>query len=1261
MAGYDTETDLRALAALSPEEQARSDALEASPANQRELASAIANERDPGKRRVLMEIQSGSRAAPAPTAGGLDRFLDGGAPAHGGSRLSLDDFLDGMAMPEQAPPPSSTLRRVVGDTAVSAVKGAVGLVESGIGLADLATGGHAGQFLENEGGAIGVRPKQAQAYLDTLYSPEQQQANQAVQQADGVLDTVKAAIQHPSVIFHSAVQSLPQMVGGGVTGRALIAGAERVGARVAPTVAGAVGEGVVTAGSQAESIRQQTADGLITGKQALLAGGSGALTGALGGLSARVAKALGIADVDTMLAGKGSPEVTQSFLRRVLEGAVTEGLLEELPQSVQEQVAQNLALGKPLGEGVPQAAVLGALTGAAMGAGGNALAGNKTPAGATRDQKVADPAGPLARAVNNGLEAQAKAQEVQQGLAEAGAAVQPPAETLQSPAVSPNEAPAAAPEPATAVDAPAAAAPALDPEANLAALHEQASREAQGLRDFGTDAAPPAAVQPARVVAEQPQPSDEHVLGALARETPQPVDPNDIRQALDDLGAQERATADLYRDVLNREGKPFTNIGAAQRKQREVGGEVVPADGGGFVVRVPEQPAATSEPAAPVSAPAADIAAPADAAVHETAATSPHNDIPEPTQAQKEAGNYKVGRMKLGGLDLSIENPQGSVRRGTDRDGKAWENTLQHHYGYIRRSEGNDGDHVDAFVKPGTPEDWDGTAFVVDQVHPDTGAFDEHKALLGFDTEQEAAAAYAANYAKDWKGGKAITAMPFAEFKTWVMDREATKRPLAQDVKQEPAPSEQAPEAGEAAPAAAPEPQAADAGGAAPEGQARRPAAERPAEVQAAGVSEAAPKPVRLFTGKDGAFPFVIDREAMMRERLAEADKPLVQEGMEQEHANLFKAAGLKEARESFDAGGHFTGKPYQVTVNGGVYHFDTLERAKEFAETRGMPAGRRRNLLDPNAKPEPARERRKRLSAEKDEASDDAKPWHLPQEQFVKALTYKKDGARWSAYWKDAQIEGGPEALNHPDIGRTMTMGARFFRTKGEAQYAAMTAHKRAVRRALMNGEKVEAKVLEDYPDLKEAAAKEAAKAPTPALAPAEPVAARVEPKKRSTAAQRAADERAAKLADYFTPGNILKAYGGFDEVLEYKAPTVPGGAWSVKVQRVIKRGTNGNEEWVREGKPQDARWHSTAPDARELATGPVARLAHVPGGQVAYTEPRADGAPFPNAPDRGVAPAPAPEPAPAPALTPEASREVIELRKRASVLSQLKACLAS
>lgn len=171
---------------------------------------------------------------------------------------------------------------------------------------------------------------------------------------------------------------------------------------------------------------------------------------------------------------------------------------------------------------------------------------------------------------------------------------------------------------------------------------------------------------------------------------------------------------------------------------------------------------------------AAIQAAGIDQAAH-AAATSPLNDLAEPTQGQKEAGNYKVGRINLHGLNISIENPQGSERKGTSPDGSKWSNTLAAHYGYIRGTEGNDGDHVDTFVGPNPASQ---KVFVVDQVNKD-GSFDEHKVVLGADNLQQADDLYHANYHAGWTGRGAITEMPIDQFKKWVKDGVKTK-PLAE-------------------------------------------------------------------------------------------------------------------------------------------------------------------------------------------------------------------------------------------------------------------------------------------------------------------------------------------------------------------------------------------------------------------------------------------------------------------------------------------------
>jgi len=162
------------------------------------------------------------------------------------------------------------------------------------------------------------------------------------------------------------------------------------------------------------------------------------------------------------------------------------------------------------------------------------------------------------------------------------------------------------------------------------------------------------------------------------------------------------------------------------------------------------------------------------------AATSPENNLPEPTQGQKEAGNYKKGHTTIHGMDVAIENPQGSERKGVDPDGKAWKVNLPAHYGYIKRTEGADGDHVDVYIGP-NPESAE--VFVVDQVDAKTTKFDEHKVMIGFKSEAEATTTYKAGFS-DGKGADrigSITPLSMDEFKGWLKDGD-TKNPLAKQV-----------------------------------------------------------------------------------------------------------------------------------------------------------------------------------------------------------------------------------------------------------------------------------------------------------------------------------------------------------------------------------------------------------------------------------------------------------------------------------------------
>lgn len=162
------------------------------------------------------------------------------------------------------------------------------------------------------------------------------------------------------------------------------------------------------------------------------------------------------------------------------------------------------------------------------------------------------------------------------------------------------------------------------------------------------------------------------------------------------------------------------------------------------------------------------------------AATSPLNDLPQPTEAQKLAGNYKKGRVRLGGLDISIENPAGSKRSGKDASGKPWSVDLKDHYGYIRGTVGKDKDHLDTFVSREAGElGNDSPVFVVNQLDPKSRKFDEHKIMLGYPNRAAAEAAYKANYAKDWQGMGSIIPTTLGALKSWIADGN-TKRPFEQ-------------------------------------------------------------------------------------------------------------------------------------------------------------------------------------------------------------------------------------------------------------------------------------------------------------------------------------------------------------------------------------------------------------------------------------------------------------------------------------------------
>lgn len=152
-----------------------------------------------------------------------------------------------------------------------------------------------------------------------------------------------------------------------------------------------------------------------------------------------------------------------------------------------------------------------------------------------------------------------------------------------------------------------------------------------------------------------------------------------------------------------------------------------------------------------------------------------------PTEAQKEAGNYKKGHVQVGAFDITIEQPEGSIRRGTDADGKQWESKMHNTYGYFRGTEGVDGDHIDVFLS-NDMDVWNGAqVFVVDQYNPD-GTFDEHKVMLGFNDASDAKNNYLANYEKGWENGRRIdvSAVSLEDFEKWIASSHRKTKPFSE-------------------------------------------------------------------------------------------------------------------------------------------------------------------------------------------------------------------------------------------------------------------------------------------------------------------------------------------------------------------------------------------------------------------------------------------------------------------------------------------------
>lgn len=295
-------------------------------------------------------------------------------PQTGAWRYDAEELVEEPAgMPA---PKSGILRRAVGDPLTAAAKGVlVGVPQAAVGLARLATLGLADPVLDPVADQLSDMGKR----IDKSYSPEHQQQAQEVAATKGFFPTIGAYLSRPGLLADTIVEQLPSMYAGGKAGQLAAGGKGAV-------AAGAVGEGLITAGQNVEQIHE-AAGGQSTVGQKLLGGLSGATTGMITHGAGKLSAKLGITDVDTLMAGGGRG--TGKLLPSVGKGMLSEGVLEELPQSMTEQMWTNTALDRPLTEGVSEAGAAGLVLGSAMG-GGAQLLNRPDPAAVLHDKRMSD-------------------------------------------------------------------------------------------------------------------------------------------------------------------------------------------------------------------------------------------------------------------------------------------------------------------------------------------------------------------------------------------------------------------------------------------------------------------------------------------------------------------------------------------------------------------------------------------------------------------------------------------------------------------------------------------------------------------------------------------------------------------------------------------------------------------------------------------------------------------------------------------------------
>lgn len=262
--------------------------------------------------------------------------------------------------------PKEAERKALSDIGNSIASGAAAAGRGILGLSDLVTGSNSIQNTKNLG--LDIKSSE-QAWKDNL-SEKAKQEEQAWNNTQGFVDTLKYGATHPFAVANKVAESLPAMAVSGGMGGAVTKG----------VIGGAIGEGMQQAGSSYADAIEKNNGNTPTDKDAGAALGSGITTGTISALSGGLAKKLGIGDIDTAIANRVAGEAATSarplglgaYAKNIGEGIITEGALEELPQSATEQMWQNYADGNPIMEGVPEAAAQGLITGGLMGGAFNA-------------------------------------------------------------------------------------------------------------------------------------------------------------------------------------------------------------------------------------------------------------------------------------------------------------------------------------------------------------------------------------------------------------------------------------------------------------------------------------------------------------------------------------------------------------------------------------------------------------------------------------------------------------------------------------------------------------------------------------------------------------------------------------------------------------------------------------------------------------------------------------------------------------------------